>query len=71
MELPWTNDLKVGIRDIDSQHRELFVRINKLRTAMGQGRGKEGINRTLRFLEEYVVEHFLNEERYMRTSNYP
>ncbi len=71
MELQWTTDMQVGVEDIDVQHKELFVRINRLRTALSQGRGKVEINRTIRFLEEYVVEHFAGEERYMADLAYP
>jgi hemerythrin len=70
MQLEWTRDLQVGVDDIDAQHRELFARINKLRSAMATGKGKDEVNSTLIFLEEYVVEHFSNEERYMRELNY-
>jgi len=71
MELQWTLDMQVGVEEIDAQHKELFVRINKLRAALGQGRGKDEIDRTIRFLEEYVVDHFAGEERRMAETTYP
>jgi len=70
-ELRWTESLGVGVPDIDEQHRELIERINSLRVAMGQGRSREEIRETIRFLEDYVVEHFTAEEQYMLVSDYP
>ncbi len=70
MELRWTNDLSVGVQEIDNQHKELFERINNLRAAMSQGKGRAEIGKTVKFLEEYVVEHFSMEEKYMGKYSY-
>lgn len=70
MEFKWTPDLSVGVDLIDNQHQELFKRINALRAAMSQGKGKLEIGKTLTFLEDYVVEHFTTEERHMRVHDY-
>lgn len=40
------------------------MRINDLRTAMGCGRSRDEIKRTVRFLEDYEIEHFAAEEAY-------
>lgn len=71
MELQWSRDLSVGVDEVDNQHKELFKRINSLRAAMGQGKGREEIGKTVKFLEEYVVEHFSTEEKYMDRYGYP
>lgn len=71
MTVKWTQDLSVGYPEIDNQHIELFVRINNLLEAMTKGRGKEEIGKTIAFLEEYVVEHFGVEQRYMQKLAYP
>jgi hemerythrin len=70
MELRWTSDLSVGVQEIDNQHKELFERINSLRTAMSLGKGRTEIGKTVKFLEEYVVEHFSTEEKYMSRYDY-
>jgi hemerythrin len=64
-------DFTIGIEQIDQQHRELLERMELLRDAMRRGKGREEVQRTLRFLEEYVVEHFSTEERYMLRHAYP
>lgn len=66
MAIQWTEDLSTGSTEIDSQHRTLFGRINAMLDACSQGKGKHEVKGVLAFLEDYVVEHFGNEERYMR-----
>ena len=70
MKLQWTQDLSVGVEEIDSQHRELFDRINALDSAMRQGRAKEEVVRLFEFLDEYVITHFGTEEKYMTDYSY-
>jgi hemerythrin len=65
MKFEWDQTLSVGVQEIDDQHKELIQRINDLREAVGEGRGKSEIGKTLKFLEEYVDEHFGTEERFM------
>ena len=67
----WTDDLATGVDEIDSQHKELFNRVNALLSAMSEGRGKEHLHTVVRFLEDYVVTHFSTEEGYMARHSYP
>jgi len=67
----WTEDLSTGIEKIDEQHKELFEKINDLVAAVRQGVCKYKISDVIRFLEEYVVFHFGEEEKYMRQFAYP
>lgn len=71
MAIEWTEDLAVGVLEIDNQHKELFRKIDQLLEACNQCRGKEVVGETIRFLGDYVIEHFGNEERYMKQYNYP
>lgn len=71
MLIQWTPDLAVGVKQIDDQHKELYSRINQLLEACGQGKGREAVAEILRFLEEYVVTHFGDEEKYMKMYSYP
>lgn len=67
----WTDDLTVGISEIDSQHRELFTRLERLLDACMSGREQEEVLRMLDFLGEYAVIHFETEERLQRDHCYP
>ncbi len=69
--MEWTEKLAVGIKTVDSQHRELFKRINNLVAAIKQHRCKEEIDGTIKFLEDYARVHFSEEERHMREAGYP
>ncbi len=71
MAIEWTQDLAVGVTEIDNQHKELFRRVNKFIDAMMERKGKEEIGNVIKFLENYVVTHFGTEERYMTLYNYP
>ena len=68
--LEWTSALEVGIADIDSQHRELFARVARVRDAAFSGATSE-VARTIGFLVAYVGFHFEAEERLMRETEYP
>ena len=70
MKLQWTQDLSVGVEEIDSQHKELFDTINNLDSAMKQGSAKEEVVRLIEFLDKYVIIHFGAEEKYMIDYNY-
>ncbi len=68
--MKWTQDMAVGIEMIDAQHRELFDRINNLLTAIREHRCKDEIDGTIRFLDDYAVFHFGEEERRMQEASY-
>jgi hemerythrin len=68
--MEWTDKLSVGIASIDSQHKELFKRINNLVNAIKQHRCKDEIDGTIKFLEDYARIHFSTEEKYMKETHY-
>ncbi len=71
MELHWTNDLAVGIDEIDQQHKELIERVRALVDACQEGRCLREAAETMRFLDDYVVRHFSAEEQIMEQREYP
>ena len=71
MAIEWTEDLATGVNKIDNQHKELFKRINNMLEACNQGKGKNEVERVIKFLEDYVIIHFSEEEKYMTTFDYP
>ncbi len=68
--MEWNEKLSVGIKTIDSQHKELFKRINNLVNAIKEHRCKDEIDGTIKFLEDYARVHFAEEERHMRETGY-
>ncbi len=63
--------LETGEAAIDAQHRELFVRLDRLLEASHEGRSAAEIDGLLQFLGRYIVEHFGAEERLMTEAGYP
>jgi hemerythrin-like metal-binding protein len=69
--MKWTEDLSVGIEEIDEQHKELISRINDLVDSVRQHVCKYKIGDVIKFLEEYIVVHFGDEEGLMQKYGYP
>lgn len=69
--IEWTSKLSVGVDLIDAQHQEIFKRINALVEAMKGGQGQAMVPGLLDFLEDYVKEHFAEEEELMLKNLYP
>jgi len=72
MSVYWTQDIAIGVDEIDSQHQELFVRMNRLIAACMEGSyGQEQAEELLRFLQDYTATHFADEEAVMLRYEYP
>ncbi len=69
--IQWSNDLSLGIPEIDDQHHELVNIINVLWEAIVIKRDKAAIVPILAKLEHYTQAHFTAEEVLMRVENYP
>lgn len=68
--MEWSDRLAIGINTIDSQHKELFKRINSLVQAIKEHRCKDEIDGVIKFLEDYAKVHFAEEEKHMREAGY-
>lgn len=71
MTLEWTPAIAVGVATIDTQHQELFTQVNALMAGLSAGKGKEEVTKALAFLQDYVLNHFAMEEKYMTQFAYP
>ena len=69
--MQWTDELSVGVEIIDTQHKELFLRINDLVAAIRQSACKYKIGDVVKFLGEYITFHFSEEEKLMKQCGYP
>lgn len=67
----WSDDLSVGVSEIDEQHKRLVALINALHDAMRSGQGKDALEKTLGELAAYTQYHFTAEEEYMQKFGYP
>ncbi|GAB4363112.1 MAG: hemerythrin family protein [Deltaproteobacteria bacterium] len=71
MAIRWTEELAVGVEEIDRQHRELFDTAARLVEEVGRDGVTGKVARTVAFLEEYVTGHFALEEFHMKRRHYP
>ncbi|WP_338667022.1 bacteriohemerythrin [Pseudodesulfovibrio methanolicus] len=67
----WDDSIATGIELIDEQHQELIGLINRLNSAMQQGRGKAVLGEILDELGHYAVFHFGQEETLFDQYGYP
>ena len=59
----WRDGFKIGVSQVDAEHRHLFTLVKSLNAA--------SVDATLGELLDYVVTHFTNEQHLMETSGYP
>ena len=67
----WNEELSVGVELFDSQHRELFSRLNQLHDAMAKGDTKAVMGSILDELVRYTGYHFESEEKAFDQFSYP
>ena len=67
----FTKKLETGNAVIDKEHRELIEAVNKLLDACHRGEGRASMDTTIKFLNNYVNQHFSHEEQLQRESGYP
>ena len=67
----WDDTYFVNINEIDLQHQNLVVMLNKLAESMADGHGKDALNEILDGLLDYTLSHFQTEEKIFMLINYP
>ncbi len=71
MSIRWSNRLKIGIDEIDKQHKAIIEQSNKLLEARQDNQGAEQLEEIFKFLEKYIKNHFSSEEKIQQKYNYP
>ncbi|MCF8212159.1 MAG: bacteriohemerythrin [Rhodoferax sp.] len=61
--IEWRDGFKIGVAQVDQEHRHLFTLVRALNLA--------SVDQTMEELLEYVVTHFSNEQDLMERSGYP
>jgi hemerythrin len=69
--ITWSEEYRVGIKEIDAQHQKLVGMINTLHDAMKTGKGKEVIQPILTELLAYTKTHFSREQELFAQFGYP
>ncbi len=69
--IEWSDELSVGIDEIDDQHKVLVGLVNSMDEAIHSHEGKTASAEILNQLVEYTRIHFATEESLMRIFDYP
>jgi hemerythrin len=69
--IKWTQDLQIGIKEIDEQHQYLINLINELQLAVEYHKGEEVILSMIDKLHSYAQTHFTEEELLLDTHDFP
>lgn len=68
----WNERLNIGVEVIDTAHANLFRVVGKLMHLVeNEANYKNACKEGIRYLEDYTVKHFSEEETYMRSIHYP
>lgn len=67
----WSDELSVGIQEIDEQHKRLVDLVNQLNVAFVTGADSKVVSEALDRLIQYTQIHFTVEESLMRILGYP
>jgi hemerythrin-like metal-binding protein len=66
----WEESYRLGLNEIDEQHKVLFDIMNELWMAIVRRAGNTEMLGIVNELERYTVSHFSEEERFMQSMNY-
>ena len=69
--ITWSQDMSVGVQEMDFQHKGLIEIINQLGDAMSQGKGAQEVGKIIDKMITYAQRHFGAEERLMSANAYP
>jgi hemerythrin len=67
----WTDELSIGVEQIDNQHKKLVSIVNDFHENVDKDSGETAVRKTLKDLVHYVQTHFADEEKVMEKYNYP
>lgn len=66
-----TEDMRVGVAEIDAEHQKLADAVNRLYAGLRSGDGREKLGELFDKLIVMTVTHFVHEERLFAKTNYP
>ncbi len=67
----WSESFRVGVKELDEQHRKLFALVNGLSEAIGRSGVIKGHDAEKQELVSFTGMHFSTEESYMESNGYP
>lgn len=70
MIVKWSEELELGVQNIDDEHKTIVEEFEKLYALMRGGSGHDFYNLVIEFLEEYIETHLVHEEAYQAEIEY-
>ena len=67
----WSDNLSVGVKALDDDHKKLMDMLNRLHEGMRTRQGKEVVGKILDSLVSYTAVHFAREEDLFARTGYP
>lgn len=71
MRAEWSEELKVGVDQMDAQHKTLVDLINSLYDLLEAGKKKEAMDLFRERVKVYLEKHLSDEEKFMESIGYP
>lgn len=71
MYIHWSDDLALGNKLIDTQHRMLLMLCRKLDIAIKSQQSEQTVQRTILEVKKFIEFHFVSEENLMHEIHYP
>ena len=69
--MKWSDEYKIGLAALDSQHKRLFELIGDLNKGHRAGLAGADLEKLLIALDQYTTRHFQLEVKYMQECSYP
>ncbi|HEX7156282.1 MAG TPA: bacteriohemerythrin [Burkholderiaceae bacterium] len=69
--LSWRDDYRIGVKEIDTEHKYLFDLINEVHDAQTNAHERKDVLNALTRLVAYAERHFTREEAMMAAQTYP
>jgi len=68
--LQWSNDFRLGIPEVDQEHRTFFGLLHDIEACLAAG-DDPGARGALAALRDYAEQHFSHEEEFLEAVGYP
>jgi hemerythrin-like metal-binding protein len=69
--MQWNSTFSIGVEKIDGQHKRLFELATLLEQELSGQQAAKSVGKALKFLVDYTIYHFKDEESLMAQINYP
>lgn len=69
--MQWNSTFSIGVEKIDGQHKRLFELATRLEQELAGQQAAKTVGEALKFLVDYTIYHFKDEESLMAQINYP